>query len=95
MYLNHHQSGYEVESHKGKTVITSTTSRTFELFTNSVDNLPFKVGYIPAGYEHRADLISDLFYNTPTYDWLICYFNNISDPFNQLNIGERILIPAI
>lgn len=95
MYLNHHTKGFETSSHKGKSVITSSTSKNFESFLDSIETIPFKVGYIPTGYEHRADLISDLFYDTPSYDWLICYFNNVSDPFNQLNVGDRILLPVI
>ncbi|MEY3311501.1 MAG: Base plate wedge protein 53, partial [Bacteroidota bacterium] len=42
--------------------------------------------------EHRADLISNLFYNTPTLDWLVCLSNNINDPFQQLNVGDEIKI---
>ena len=63
-----------------------------------IDNLKtkeFEVGYVPAGYEHRPDLISNLFYNTVTYDWMILMFNNIKDPFQELNVGDRILLPKI
>jgi hypothetical protein len=94
-YNNHYTEGFELIEHKGKRIATSVTSPRFENFVKSLQIKSYKVGYIPAGYEHRADLISDLFYNTPTYDWLICYANNISDPFNQLNLGDRILIPNI
>lgn len=53
------------------------------------------VGYIPAGYEHRPDLISNLFYDTVTKDWLIMMFNNIKDPFQELNVGDRVLLPKV
>lgn len=94
-YYNHHVKGFERISHKEKTIVTSNTSVSFENFIKNMRNVPFKVGYIPAGYEHRADLIADLFYDNPTLDWLVLLFNNIKDPFNELNVGDRILIPAI
>ena len=94
-YLNHLSRGFEVIRHKNKDVAVSVTSNEFKEFVNNLKSKKFQIGYIPAGYEHRADLISELFYDTPTYDWLICYFNNVSDPFNQLNLGDRILIPSL
>jgi len=81
-------------THRGKTIVTSLNSKLDEF----IDNLKikeFEVGYIPAGYEHRPDLISNLFYNTVTYDWMILMFNNIKDPFQELNVGDRILLPKI
>jgi hypothetical protein len=39
-----------------------------------MDSFDFRVGRVPPGFEHRADLISNLFYDTPTLDWLICWF---------------------
>lgn len=94
-YNNHYIEGFSIIQHKDKKITTSVTSEKFQSFVRSLKIKSYRVGYIPAGYEHRADLISDLFYNTPTYDWLICYANNISDPFNQLNLGDRILIPVL
>lgn len=94
-YLNHHTKGFEIIRHKGKDITVSVTSTEFQNFLSNITSSKFEIGYIPAGYEHRADLISDLFYDTPIYDWLICYYNNISDPFNELNIGDRILIPLL
>lgn len=92
-YYNQYKYGYTLVNHKTKTIATSLNSTSFEDFLKSMKNLPYDEGVIPGGYEHRADLISDLFYDTPTLDWLILYFNDISDPFNQLNSGDRILIP--
>jgi hypothetical protein len=53
------------------------------------------VGFIPAGYEHRPDLISNIFYGTPSYWWLLMEYNNIFDPFEGFNVGDRILIPKV
>lgn len=94
-FLNHHIKGFENIVHKDKKITISSTSPDFEKFVKQMRFISFTVGYIPAGYEHRADLISDLFYNTPIYDWFILYYNNIKDPFNELNVGDRILIPNI
>ena len=93
MYNNHLSFGFSNVRHKGKELVTSFGSDSFEFNYVNINKMPFSVGYIPAGYEHRADLISNLFYNTPTLDWFLCFFNNIKDPFNQLNVGDRILIP--
>ena len=94
-FLNHHIKGFENIVHKDKKLTISSTSIDFEKFIKQMRFVSFTVGYIPAGYEHRADLISNLFYDTPTYDWLICLVNNVSDPFQQLNIGDSIKIPKI
>jgi len=55
----------------------------------------YNVGWIPAGYEHRPDLISSVYYGTSTFWWMILLFNNITDPFEGLNVGDRILIPIL
>lgn len=94
-YTNQLANGYSVANHKNKLVVTTIGSNNFPSYYISLDNLNFRVGYIPAGYEHRADLIANLFCKTSLNDWLICYFNNIKDPFNELNVGDRILIPII
>tara|TARA_R100001509_G_scaffold145085_1_gene101596 strand:- start:494 stop:685 length:192 start_codon:yes stop_codon:yes gene_type:complete len=62
---------------------------------DELQKLPVRVGVIPPGFEHRADKIADLFYESPELDWLVCWTNNISDPFQQLNVGDRIRILAI
>lgn len=93
-YINHYKISNTVVNHRGKTVITSLNSKLDE-FIRNLENKEVEVGYIPAGYEHRPDLISNLFYNTVTYDWMILMFNNIKDPFQELNVGDRILLPKI
>jgi glutathionyl-hydroquinone reductase len=93
-YINHYKISNTVVTHKGKTIVTSLNSKLDE-FIDNLKNREFEVGYIPAGYEHRPDLISNLFYNTVTYDWMILMFNNIKDPFQELNVGDRILLPKL
>lgn len=94
-YKNHLKIGSTKATHKSKEVVTSIHSQEFEEAIHTLRNLPFQIGVIPPGYEHRADKISDLFYGTPTLDWVILWANNISDPFQQLNAGDRIKIVSI
>ena len=54
-----------------------------------------EIAYVPPGYEHRPDLLSYLFYGSVTKDWLLMMVNNIVDPFQGFNVGDRILIPKI
>lgn len=95
IFKNHYSQGVEEVSHRGKSLATSFNSLSFESLLESFKAMPFEVGFIPAGYQHRPDMISDLFYNTPTFDWLIMMFNNIKDPFQELNVNDRILIPKV
>ena len=91
-YKNHLNFGGYSVLHKGKEVFTNLHSAEFEDFVKGIDERGFTIGTIPAGYEHRADKISNLFYGTPHLDWMICWSNNVSDPFQQLNVGDRIKI---
>lgn len=92
----HYRLGYNEEFHKGKPTVTTTTNKKANISLSRLMNtFDFKVGYIPLGYEHRPDLISDLFYDSPGNDWLIMLFNNIEDPFEGLNVGDKILIPKV
>lgn len=93
-YKNHYSVDVNLITHRDKVIATSLNTN-MDSFIQSLNNLDFKVGYIPAGFEHRPDLISNLFYETVTNDWLILMFNNIKDPFQELNIGDRILIPNV
>ena len=34
------------------------------------------------------------YYNNPTLYWIICDFNNISNPYSELKIGSKIKIPS-
>lgn len=93
-YRNHYTVAFTEVEHKGKRITTS-LHLGLDDYLRGLEGAKIDVGYIPAGYEHRPDLISNLFYNTVTKDWLILMFNNISDPFQQLNVGDKILIPNI
>ena len=84
--------GYVEVVHKNKKAVCSLNSSQFKEFIKYADNLSSRTGVIPPGYEHRADRIANLFYGSPKLDWLVCWTNNISDPFQQLRVGDRIKI---
>lgn len=94
-YNNHLKVGRVETFHKDKQVVTSLNSGEFQDFLQTLETYDFDVGVVPPGFEHRADLISNLFYGTPTLDWVILWFNNVSDPFQDLNIGDTIKIPKL
>ena len=88
--------GVETPLHKGKVTTTSVGNKDYDSFLLDLGVITeYQVGYVPTGFEHRPDLISEVFYNTPNYWWLLLLYNNISDPFEGLNVGDRILIPKI
>lgn len=41
------------------------------------------------------DLIALMFYNNPTYFWVICNFNDVIDPFTRPPEGTYLKIPVI
>ena len=91
-YKNHLKAGFRETTHRNKRVVSSLNSTEFQSFLKSLTESSYKVGTIPPGFEHRADKIADLFYESPELDWLVCWANNISDPFQQLRVGDRIKI---
>jgi hypothetical protein len=91
-YQNHLKAGNIEVIHKDKIVVTSHNSTEFKRYLDSLDDGSYLVGTIPPGFEHRADKIADLFYGSPQLDWIVCWTNNIYDPFQQLNVGDRIRI---
>lgn len=93
-YINHYTFAVDFKDHKNKVIATSLNTD-FDNFIINMNDTEYEVAYIVDGYQHRPDLISDLFYNTVTNDWMIMMFNNIKDPFQELNVGDRILIPKI
>lgn len=93
-YINHYRLGGGIVSHKGKNIYIA-NGIALKDYLNSLQSLEIETGVIPPGYEHRPDLISNLFYGTVTKDWMIVMFNNIKDPFQQLNAGDKILLPKL
>jgi len=80
--------------HRGAIVTTIVNSPVFDNYISGLNKLKkFDVGYIPAGYGHRPDLISNIFYGSPKNWWDLMLVNNISDPFEGFKVHEQIIIP--
>lgn len=52
-----------------------------------------RVYTVPVGHENRLDLISNVFYGTPSLWWVIAEVNNIGDPLAFVPKGTRLRIP--
>lgn len=88
-------SKYSVKMQHRDKVVTVALSSDLDSFIESMDDFKYTNATIPAGMEHRADLISNAVYGTPKLDWLILWFNGIKDPFQELNPGDSIRIPSV
>jgi len=94
--VSHYMLGGGYIPHKKKITNTAVGSDGFDMTSFELEEAyAFEVAYVIPGYEHRPDLISDIFYKTPEYWWLILLYNNIDDPFEGLNVGDQIKIPVL
>lgn len=48
---------------------------------------------VSSSMEARLDLISNLFYKTPTLWWVIGQYNGITNPIFEVTIGRKLKIP--
>ena len=81
-----------------RSIITNTIVNTekFDSILSDIDDaFEYEVGYVPNGYAHRPDLISNVFYGSPKNWWLLMLVNGVDDPFEGFNENDRILIPKI
>lgn len=82
--------------HRNAVTTTIVGSNVYDnIIVNLRNSYEYEVGYVPNGFEHRPDLISNVFYGTPKNWWLLMLVNNITDPFEGFKVNERILIPKI
>lgn len=83
-------------SHRNAQVTTILNTRRFDSILENLENeYDYEVGFIPAGFEHRPDLIANVFYGSPANWWLLMLVNGVSDPFEGFKVGDRILIPQV
>ena len=88
----------DVNKVRHRNVLTTTIVNTpkFDSILSDLDSsYEYEVGYVPNGYEHRPDLISNVFYGTPKNWWLLMLVNSISDPNEGFKINDKILIPKM
>tara|TARA_B100000497_G_scaffold124411_1_gene158868 strand:+ start:1055 stop:1363 length:309 start_codon:yes stop_codon:yes gene_type:complete len=82
--------------HRDAEVTTIVNTKKFDSMLEDLDTAyDYEVGFVPAGFEHRPDLIANVFYGSPANWWLLMLVNGISDPFEGFNVRDRILIPKI
>ena len=82
--------------HRGVTTTTIVNTPKFDSMIGNLDTAyKYEVGYVPAGYEHRPDLISNVFYGSPKNWWLLMLVNGINDPTEGFKPNDRILIPKL
>ena len=83
--------------HKGVGIPTSVGSAAYEEKYGGdmeIKFFPRTEGKIPFGFNHRPDLIANLFMKKPSLWWVICERNSIFDVFEQLKAGDAIDIPV-
>jgi len=88
--------GMKKVRHRNATVTTIVNSPVFDKIVSDLENaFEYEIGYVPNGYEHRPDLISNIFYGSPKYWWLLMLVNSITDPSEGFLINQRILLPKV
>jgi hypothetical protein len=78
-----------------KTTTIVNTPKYDDILSNLDTSYEYEVGYVPAGFEHRPDLISNVFYGSPKNWWLLMLVNGVSDPFEGFKQNDKILIPKL
>lgn len=96
--LGENRGPYSIDSrtvtHRNVQVTTILNTSKFDSMIQNLDTTyEYEVGYVPDGYEHRPDLISNVFYGTPKNWWLLMLVNGISDPNEGFKTNQKILIP--
>jgi len=82
--------------HRGVLTTTIVNTPKFDSLIMNLDTAyDYEVGYVPRGYEHRPDLISNVFYGSPKNWWLLMLVNGINDPGEGFMVNQKILIPKL
>ena len=82
-----------VMKHKDKNILTSVGSGIYENHVRNLLSRRSTPGIVPTGYDHRPDLIANIYLGQPDAWWIISEMNAVTDPFEQLNIGDSIRLP--
>tara|TARA_Y100000310_G_C20598368_1_gene771701 strand:- start:657 stop:974 length:318 start_codon:yes stop_codon:yes gene_type:complete len=92
-YPSRYDYGVKKVLHKGVEITTSLNTNIERLLDKIPQDIEYEVATCLPFAAHRPDSISDIFYSNPSLWWYIMLFNNINDPFEGFNPGDRILIP--
>ena len=88
-----YKQGAVVYSHRGKKVISTVGSVSFDNYIKDASKGEFALGRVPAGYEARPDLIAQLFFGDTDSWWKLMIINSLNDPFESLKAGNQLLLP--
>jgi|10_taG_2_1085330.scaffolds.fasta_scaffold06383_3 hypothetical protein len=94
-YPSRYDYGGKTITHKGVHVTTSINTEIEQVITQIPGGIPYQKAHCIPTVEHRPDKISNIFFDTSEFWWYIQLFNNISDPFEGFNSGDRVLIPVV
>lgn len=61
----------------------------------TVLNVSYTETTVRRGEENNPEILSQRIYNNPNYWWVICQYNGIIDPKNDLPLGKKIRFPNI
>ena len=87
---------YQLIQHRGCKISTILNTASFDSILENLETYyEYDVGFVPEGYQHRPDLISNVFYGSPKNWWLLMLVNGVTDPFEGFKVGEQILIPKV
>jgi len=93
--LSRYSNGVIGVKHRGVVVTTSVGTLMDDVISNMEISYEYEKGRIPIMHSNRPDLISDIFYNSPSQWWFLMHFNGVTDPFEGFNSGDPILIPKL
>ena len=91
--ITRYAHGVHTYLHKGHAVTSSVGSKSWDSYLASLEILPTQLGNVPPEFEHRPDLISNVWLGSTGLWWQIMVMNNLFDPFEQLDRGDQILLP--
>ena len=75
-----------------QTLLNNMISLLKELEKDYPTNVEVKYYEVPQMYENRLDLISNMLYGSPSYSWILSYFNRIEDGFT-VKSGQKLVYP--
>jgi len=81
-------------SHKGQVVSLAFGNDYFDYFSKSTKSLFSRSEkVVPVGYEHRPDLIANVFFDDPSLWFIVMSDNGLFDPFESLTQQDRLMLP--
>ena len=91
--ISRYAYGMQTYIHKGHVTTASVGSQDWDNYLVALSYLPSQIGNVPPEFEHRPDLISNVWYGSTGLWWLVMVMNNLFDPFEELDRGDPILLP--